>query len=393
MSSPPLQHVCFVLPPFEVYSPTRGLALGIITSEVVTVLAARGVRATVVSPSHGPDLYPQGNVVATGYEQLTSGSLLDAARGRLVGWDAPGYAGYVRAVRSAVRAARPEVVVGFNDLVTGGLLARALPRLQVLTWLQNEVITRRRTGLRALHRTDGLLAVSGFIANRAVQAYGPQAPPVLVVPNGVNTDVFQPSRSPRQRPAGAELRCCFVGRIDPNKGPLLAARAVRRAQQRGLDVSIDVAGPVKAWGQPDDVVARYVDELRDTVAAAGGRWCGHVSRPELPAFYRRYDLVFVPSVSDEPFGLVALEAMASGCAVIASNRGGLPEVCGAAARLVDPEDDEAVDAALEAMAGSSGAEWDAITAAARAHAAGSTWSRTVDALLAAIERTRPGPAA
>jgi glycosyltransferase involved in cell wall biosynthesis len=61
---------------------------------------------------------------------------------------------------------------------------------------------------------------------------------------------------------------------------------------------------------------------------------------------REHDIVCVLSRSEEPFGLVALEAMASGCAVIASPRGGLPEACGGAALLADPDD---LPAIIDAM--------------------------------------------
>jgi glycosyltransferase involved in cell wall biosynthesis len=67
-----------------------------------------------------------------------------------------------------------------------------------------------------------------------------------------------------------------------------------------------------------------------------------VTRENVPAVVRRHDVAFVLSRSNEPFGLVSLEAMASGCAVIASNRGGLPEACGGSAMLVDPDEPDAV---------------------------------------------------
>jgi glycosyltransferase involved in cell wall biosynthesis len=62
----------------------------------------------------------------------------------------------------------------------------------------------------------------------------------------------------------------------------------------------------------------------------------------VPAVVRDHDVAFVLSRANEPFGLVALETMASGCAVISSDRGGLPEACGGAALLVDPDDFEGV---------------------------------------------------
>jgi glycosyltransferase involved in cell wall biosynthesis len=80
--------------------------------------------------------------------------------------------------------------------------------------------------------------------------------------------------------------------------------------------------------------------------AAGAEYIGHVPRAGVPTLIRQHDVVCVLSRSNEPFGLVALEAMAGGCAVIASNRGGLPEACGGAATLVDPDDLQAVTSAM-----------------------------------------------
>ena len=64
---------------------------------------------------------------------------------------------------------------------------------------------------------------------------------------------------------------------------------------------------------------------------------GSVSHEELAALYRRAACLVFPSLY-EGFGLPVLEAMASGCPVAASNRAAIPEVCGDAAVLFDPDD-------------------------------------------------------
>lgn len=76
---------------------------------------------------------------------------------------------------------------------------------------------------------------------------------------------------------------------------------------------------------------------------------GHVPRRFLPEVMRQHDVALVPSRSQEPFGLVVLESMASGLAVVASPRGGLSEACGGAAILVDPEDSVGIEAWLERL--------------------------------------------
>jgi glycosyltransferase involved in cell wall biosynthesis len=72
---------------------------------------------------------------------------------------------------------------------------------------------------------------------------------------------------------------------------------------------------------------------------------GQVDDSALAALYRRAGCLLMPSL-DEGFGLPALEAMASGTPVVASNRGSLPEVVGNAGLLVDPEDREAIAEAI-----------------------------------------------
>jgi glycosyltransferase involved in cell wall biosynthesis len=72
---------------------------------------------------------------------------------------------------------------------------------------------------------------------------------------------------------------------------------------------------------------------------------GQVDDPALAALYRRAGCLMMPSL-DEGFGLPALESMASGTPVVASNRGSLPEVVGDAGLLVDPEDREAIAEAV-----------------------------------------------
>ncbi|HZQ78281.1 MAG TPA: glycosyltransferase family 1 protein [Acidimicrobiia bacterium] len=157
----------------------------------------------------------------------------------------------------------------------------------------------------------------------------------------------------------------FVGTVEPRKGidVLLAAHAALR-RGRHPELRLVVAGP-PGWGQtpaldgPGVVAPGRVDELT------------------LDALYRGAAALAVPSRS-EGFGLPALEAMARGCPVVASDAGALPEVMAGAGVLVPPGDADALAAALDnvltddALAASLGAAghrragtftWQACTAA------------------------------
>jgi glycosyltransferase involved in cell wall biosynthesis len=71
--------------------------------------------------------------------------------------------------------------------------------------------------------------------------------------------------------------------------------------------------------------------------------------PEPSTHYAWADVVVVPSIKPEPFGLVALEGMAAGCAIIAANHGGLSEIVvdGETGTLVEPGSIESLAAAIE----------------------------------------------
>ena len=102
-----------------------------------------------------------------------------------------------------------------------------------------------------------------------------------------------------------------------------------------------------------EVHARYHDEVPAAIARLGlfgrVRLIGHAADEDLPAIYTLADLFVLPSLL-EGFGLPALEAMACGAPVVASNTSSLPEVVGEAGLLVDPRDPAALAEAISRVA-------------------------------------------
>jgi glycosyltransferase involved in cell wall biosynthesis len=103
-----------------------------------------------------------------------------------------------------------------------------------------------------------------------------------------------------------------------------------------------------------------------------GRALGYVPEALLPGLYAGAEALAMPSVY-EGFGLPALEAMASGTPVVAADRAALPEVCGGAAILADPDDPDAfADALLRAV----GPEGKRLATAGLERAAGFDWDES-----------------
>lgn len=132
----------------------------------------------------------------------------------------------------------------------------------------------------------------------------------------------------------------YVGNFKPHKNLPRLLRAYARLPP---DLR-DHAGLVLAGGERAGTAA-LAREAEQLGIAERVRFLGVVPDEDLPALYGGASLVVLPSLV-EGYGLPALEAMQCGAPVAASNRGAIPEVVGDAAVLFDPEDVEAIAAAM-----------------------------------------------
>jgi glycosyltransferase involved in cell wall biosynthesis len=246
---------------------------------------------------------------------------------------------------SYLRSTSPDAVLVHNDLVAPAFIRRALPKSRIGVILHNEQRTRQKNPASMIHATDSFIPVSNYIADWTIRTHNIPREKVFTNHNGVDLDSFTPDN----RTESDTLRVLFLGRIDPNKGPDIAADAVAKLRAEGINVSLSWAGPV--WWHDDNSNADpYFRDLKSKMDAAGAKYLGHLDRSHVPDAFRNHDIACVLSRSQEPFGLVVLEAMACGCAVLASNRGGIPEAAGDAAVLVDPDNFDSVLNELRTLA-------------------------------------------
>tara|TARA_B100001179_G_scaffold108124_1_gene76995 strand:- start:1405 stop:2598 length:1194 start_codon:yes stop_codon:yes gene_type:complete len=143
-----------------------------------------------------------------------------------------------------------------------------------------------------------------------------------VVPNGIDTELWKPSTS-------VEDYFTWVGRIVPNKGLSQAVQAARKA-----GIRLKVFGPVEDAGY---FAAEVEPHLTDGIEFHGHR-SGAVLRKEVASARG----ALVTPLWDEPFGLVAAEALSCGTPVAGFDRGALAEVVGNCGYLVSGGDTEAL---------------------------------------------------
>lgn len=163
-----------------------------------------------------------------------------------------------------------------------------------------------------------------------IDLYGAPSDRIAVIPPGVDTDVFHPIATRRAREwvgTFSEKTVLFVGRIDPVKGLDTWFRAMGLVLEaepslRNRMCVCLIGGDVDDDDDPDSEMLR-LDKLKDElglgdmVTFLGGR-----AQSSLPYYYASADVVVMPS-RYESFGLAALEAMACGTPVVASDVGGL----------------------------------------------------------------------
>ena len=244
---------------------------------------------------------------------------------------------YLLAIRRRMLAGRPALVeVHSRPLIALDLLRR-LPGRPVVLYLHNDPLNMRGFADPAvrrelLDRGGIVVGVSDYIRSRMLLGIEehPGRARVHAILNGVDT------RLPVFKGRGEKRReILFVGRLIPEKGGLVYAEAMRRVLAAHPDWRAVLVGTLK-FDEPGRMKP-YDAAVIEAMQALGGQVeiTGYVERDEVLARMARAAVVVMPSVWQEPCGLVAIEAMAAGCALVASRRGGLPDVVGEAGVLVD----------------------------------------------------------
>ena len=174
------------------------------------------------------------------------------------------------------------------------------------------------------NRADQVIACSAYMRDHIADVYGIEDERVAVIPNGIDPSDLQPFDERAMREFRArfarpdEKLVLLVGRLVYEKGFQVALEALPCVIERLDGVRFLVAGS-----------GTHEQELKAQAAELGlldhGTFLGWIGDDVLHTLYRIADLTVVPSIY-EPFGLVALEAMASGCPCLVADTGGLREV-------------------------------------------------------------------
>ena len=234
------------------------------------------------------------------------------------------YVGTLLAAVVARRNRKPLVLVQHSPFVDYGFALNVLER-----------IADRTLGRWVIRSAAAVIVVSEFTAS-FVRSLASDVP-IVIVRSGIDRERYSPDgrTSQRERPVVLTVR-----RLVPRNGVDVLVDAWRFAQL-GDRADLSIAG-----SGPEEMRIRYMANADPSIQLVG-----YVPNDELPSLYRHADVFVLPSKSGEGFGLVVLEAMASGLPVIATKSGGVIDlvVDGINGRLVPPNDARALARALSEL--------------------------------------------
>lgn len=286
-------------------------------------------------------------------------------------------------LRRRLRALRPQVLHASYAPTHGALAAFAGWRPWLLSVWGSDVVgvaergwALRRWTRRALAAADRVCATSRFLAAE-VERLCPR--PVGLTPFGVDVERFRPPPEGERAADGERFTVGFVKTLAPRYGAEVLLEAMARLAAARPAVRLVLVGRDETAGG----LARRARQL-----GLGDRveFRGFVPHDELPALFAGFDAVANPSVCAESFGVSILEASACGLPVVASETGGIPEVCrhGESGLLVPPGDAGALADALARLAGDAALRRRLGAAGRRMVVDAYRWEDCVDRMLAEL---------
>jgi glycosyltransferase involved in cell wall biosynthesis len=253
---------------------------------------------------------------------------------------------YGRRIAADLQSVGADIVHVHNFSQFVPWIKRRNPRAKVALHMHADwliELDRRRLRPR-FAAADAIICCSGYYANGIREAWPEFASRVHVVYNGADPDELAAVGEGSPRP-GEARRILFVGRVVPDKGVHILIEAFNSLVEELPYAELTILGPTptivraslathtskeamvtdleKFAGAPFD---KYLRSRLTPAAAKRVTITGEVPRVELLRHYRDSDLLVLPSILPEGFGVPIVEAALSGLPAVATRRGGMPEI-------------------------------------------------------------------
>ncbi|HEY44400.1 MAG TPA: glycosyltransferase family 4 protein [Anaerolineae bacterium] len=325
--------------------PLEGSGSGIYTQNVARELANKGHEALTITPGHDEQTgfpFEVRTILFSPDEGHTSPERLPfnfpcftthpLSTTTFADLDNAQRETYIEAFRSAMDFAvsewKPDVIHAQHLWVTS-YVAKLTGLPYVVTAHGTDLMGFRKydawrpVALEGALSAGAIIAVSQQVARDTIELYGVREEQVHLVWNGFDQDIFHVMSVDQSEvltqhglPPDPEYVISFVGKLTHFKGvDVLLDAAVSYERELGEVFTLIVG---------DGELRKNLEEHAERLGLRGVYFLGHQTQPEVAKIFNLADVSVVPS-RVEPFGLVAVEALACGIPVVATNEGGLPD--------------------------------------------------------------------
>jgi glycosyltransferase involved in cell wall biosynthesis len=375
----------FINQSLETFTPTESGAIATVIWECCQAAKRASAAPWVVTRNCAAAPYEWEKTVLVDYPPTPTSKLgvfLCRAERKLDGWRHMRQRAYAHRVARAIRekGLHESPLILHNDPEMAVFLRGRFPGTPIIHHFHNQHDCKAGFRARFGKSVTAVTAVSDFIARWAEGFYGLEKGSVKTIYNGVDAERFSPGSEGQDGPPVLS----FVGRTGVEKAPDLLLKAAKKLAAKTREFSVQLVGS-NHWGRfvPDDY-QRQLQALAEELSGAGiaVRTPGFVTRPGMPAEFRKAHIHVVPSRWDEPCALTLFEGMASGLALVASKTGGTPEVVGEAGLLFERDSVDGLADCLERLVMDRGLRRE-YGRAARKRSEQFTWDATVVGMRAA----------
>jgi glycosyltransferase involved in cell wall biosynthesis len=254
-------------------------------------------------------------------------------------WKFLSYVYFMLTVVKRIKKLNPDIVNAHYVRTNGVIGAFAKYHPLIISVWGNDVIWEYgpdmplllRIPLRfALKRADLICSTSKFMAEKTLKIIKPEKP-IEHVPFGIDCQLFKPSEKPED--AAGQFRIGCVKTLSRIYGIEYLIKAMPKICKSLSNAKLIIVGK--------DMMKNKLKNLASQLGVAERvEFTGFIPNEQLPQIMNSFDVLVNPTIVNESFGVVVLEAEACGVPVVATNVGGVPEVCvdGKTGFLVPAED-------------------------------------------------------
>ncbi|MFT5367661.1 MAG: spore coat protein SA [Candidatus Latescibacterota bacterium] len=240
---------------------------------------------------------------------------------------------YLKGVSHHLSKIDSDVIQIHNRLEFAPTILKQFPHKKIAIWFHNEPTTYAVCPKRVVHKVDHFVFVSHFLERKFRLHYSIPTSKTTVIHNGLNINHWHPRL--RHHPKTKKIRqkynlvqgqtILFVGRTSAQKGIHYLLDAMPKVLEKEPNAKLLIVGsPFFGAVSQDPFTRRLIKQAKNIGKAI--QFSGYIDRAELPYFFAAADVTTVPSLFQDPLPKVVLESMATGIPVIASRRGGIPEM-------------------------------------------------------------------